>query len=76
MDYPVLSKGQKIIVNTGYNIIPAIVESVEGSLVSPVGHKDFLRCDCYADPEEMERLISDVRNYAADVERIARGRVK
>ena len=75
MNYPMLSKGQKIVINTGYSLIDAEVDSATETLVSPVGHKEFLRFDCYAVPDEMERLINETRLYADAVESLARSRM-
>jgi hypothetical protein len=63
MSYPVLTKGQKIVVNAGYHLFDAIVKEADDVLVTPEGHKEFLRRDCYAF-EELDRLKSDVELYA------------
>ena len=59
MSYPVLAKGQKIVINAGYHLIDAIVKEADDVLVTPEGHREFLRRDCYA-VEELDRLKEEV----------------
>ena len=63
MSYPVLSKGQKIVINAGYHLIDAIVKEADDVLVTPEGHREFLRRDCYA-VEELDRLKEEVDLWA------------
>ena len=70
MLYTPLSKGQKILVNTGFNLVEYIVEDSNNVLVVTNG-RDYLRSDCYAIPDEMDRLIFDSRLLADSYESIA-----
>ena len=63
MSYPVLAKGQKIVINAGYHLIDAIVKEADDVLVTPEGHREFLRRDCYA-VEELDRLKEEVDLWA------------
>ena len=63
MRYPVLAKGQKIVINSGFHLIDAIVKEADDVLVTPEGHKEFLRRDCYAF-EELDRLKEEVELWA------------
>lgn len=70
MSFPKLKSGQKILINTGYTIIEAVVEHVRKGMVFPVDHKCFVRCDCYAIPGELDRLPIDLKIFAEHAERI------
>ena len=59
MELPKLTKGQTVFVNRGYSIIEAVVIDAGDTVVSLEGHKEFLRIDCYAIPEELDRMVSD-----------------
>ena len=70
MQYTSLSKGQKILVNTGFNLVEH--EVIDSNNVLVVVHgKDYLRSDCYAIPDEMDRLIFDSRLLADAYESVA-----
>jgi hypothetical protein len=67
MDYPVLSEGQRVIVNTGRSLLPCRVDAVAGVVVyyhSDVEHNKTpgteARMYVYAIPDESERLLQDV----------------
>ena len=64
MELPKLTKGQTVFVNRGYSIIEAVVIDAGDTIVSLEGHKEFLRIDCYAIPEELDRMVSDTQNQA------------
>ena len=70
MQYSPLSKGQKILVNTGFNLVEYEVLDSNNVLVVVPG-KDYLRSDCYAIPDEMDRLIFDSRLLADAYESVA-----
>ena len=70
MQYSPLSKGQKILVNTGYLLLERTVDACDGALISVNGN-DYLRSDCYAIPDEMDRLIFDSRLLADAYESVA-----
>ena len=61
MELPKLTKGQTVFVNRGYSIIEAVVIDAGDKFVSLEGHKDFLRLDCYAIPEELDRMVIDAQ---------------
>jgi hypothetical protein len=67
MDYPVLSEGQRVIVNTGRSLLPCRVDAVDGPLVyyhNDDGHSKMpgnsARIFVYAIPDESERMLQDV----------------
>lgn len=64
MLYPELKNGQKILINTGYTVVEAIVDHEERGIVYPLNHKAFVRCDCYLIPSELDRLTTDIKVFA------------
>ncbi len=72
-EYPVLSEGQRVIVNTGRTLLPARVDAVAGVVVyyhTDVEHNKTpgteARMYVYAIPDESERLLQDIKsqNYS------------